>query len=296
MYEVLGEFGRRIAERSAALVLLPGLVFTAALTVAATVRQRHWADTGLLWRRLAEFPQAGAAAHAGAGSTRTATLLLGVAAVSVGASVLARAVGRVWEVFLLGRWPGLLRPLATRATGRRRRAWERCDEAYEQARAAGEGAERLGELAAVRNRIGLVAPRRPTRTGDRLLAAATRVYLQYALDLGVAWPRLWLLLPESTRTPLTEARQHLDEATVAGGWAVLYTALGVVWWPSTLVGIATGIAAWRRCGMTAAAYAELVEAAVDVHHAELLDRFDEETRPIRPGRGAALTEMFRKGA
>ncbi len=295
MYEILGEFGRRIAERSAALVLLPGLVFTAAVTVAATVRQRHWSDTGLLWRRLVEFPQAGAAQHPGTGSARTAMLLLGVLAVSVGATFLARALGRPWELLLLGRWPAFLRPLATAATGRRLRVWRQRDATYEQARSAGEDSERLGELAALRNRVALVPPRRPTWAGDRLLATTTRVGNQYSLDLGVAWPRLWLLLPDSTRAPLVESRQRFDEATVTGGWAVLYAALGVVWWPSALVGVATGIVAWRRSRTTVAVYAELVEATVDVHNAELLEHFDEETRPIRPGRGAALTELFRKG-
>jgi hypothetical protein len=42
-------------------------------------------------------------------------------------------------------------------------------------------------------------------------------------------------------------------------------------------------------------YAELVEAAVDVHLDRLLHRFDDERRPVRPQAGARITELFRKG-
>ena len=292
----LSEFGKKMAERWATLVVLPGLLFTSVLAVAASLGQWRWSDTDLLWRRLSDFAEVGGNhQHVAAGSARTVMLVVGVVAVSVGAALVARALGGAVEYVLAGRWPFFARPLATRLTTRRTADWRRHNAEYEAAWAAGEDQHRLGELAAARNAVSLTEPRCPTWTGDRLQAPAVRVREQYALDLAAAWPRLWLLLPDSTRQPLAESRQGFDEATALGGWAVLYGALGAWWWPSAVVGLGAGLVSWRRARAAADAYAELVEAAVDVHVDRLIDRFDDERRPIRPSRGAAVTERFRKG-
>jgi hypothetical protein len=54
--------------------------------------------------------------------------------------------------------------------------------------------------------------------------------------------------------------------------------------PSAIVGIVVGLVAWRRCRSAAEVYADLVEAAVDVHLDDLVDRFtnDQGVRPTRP--------------
>jgi hypothetical protein len=155
---------------------------------------------------------------------------------------------------------------------------------------------RLAELEALRNDVALLPPACPTWTGDRMRALAERVRQQYGFDLADAWPRLWLLLPDSTRQPLAESRERLDEALRLGGWSVLYVLLGAAWWPSALAGVWAGLLAWRWGRERTDAYAELAEAAIDVHITELLDRFDDATHPLRPGRGPAVTERFRKGA
>lgn len=89
------------------------------------------------------------------------------------------------------------------------------------------------------------------------------------MDLAVLWPRLWLLLPDSSRTPLADARRHLDEAARLGGWALLYLQLGTVWWPSVVIGVVAGLVAHQRYRSAADVYAGLVEPAVDVHLDEL---------------------------
>lgn len=279
------DVGRKLAERWAAALVLPGLVFTGFAAAGLTLGQRHWADLDLLRRRLR------ALTADGSGSTRTAVLLLGVLAASFAAALLADALAGPYERALHGSWPWPLRRMAGLLTVRRRRVWEARDAACRD-----QGPEALGASEAARNEVALVRPECPTWIGDRLRAPAVRIRLQYRLELADAWPRLWLLLPDSTRQPLAESRQRLDEAMRLGGWAVLYLLLGVVWWPAAVAGAGAALVGWRRGRERAGQYAELVESAVDVHLPELFERFDEETRPVRASLGPAVTERFRKGA
>ncbi|MEU6665393.1 hypothetical protein [Streptomyces sp. NPDC046727] len=280
------DVGRKLAERWAAALVLPGLVFTALAATGLALGQRHWADLELLRHRLR------ALTAGGSGSTRTAVLLLAVLAASFAAALLADALAGPYERALHGSWPRPLHPLARRLTERRQRAWDSRDAACTAARNTGALAEREAE----RNAVALVRPECPTWTGDRMRAPATRIRLHYRIELADVWPRLWLLLPDTTRLPLAESRQRLDEATRLGGWAVLYALLGAVWWPAALAGAGAGLVACRRVRERAEEYAELVESAVDVHLPDLFDRFDEETHPIRPTLGHTITEHFRKGA
>ncbi|GDY32063.1 hypothetical protein [Gandjariella thermophila] len=290
----LAELGKKLADRWVALLVLPGLLFTAVAAAAVTLGQRHWADAGALTALVGRVASTGA--DRPDGLTRTVLLLVGLLVASFASGMLARALGVPVEHALAGRWPRPLRGVAGRLRERRRRAWTRADQRCREARDAGDR-DALGDLVRRRNGIALIEPRCPTWIGDRLTAPAVRVRDEYGLDLGFAWPRLWLLLPESTRTPLTEGRRRLDDATALGGWALLYLALGSVWWPAAVAGAAAGLVAWRRSRAAAAVYAELVEAAVDVHVGDLLDRFadDSGVRPARPQWGAELTERFRKG-
>jgi hypothetical protein len=301
----LADFGQKIAERWASLLVLPGLVFTAAATAAVALGQSSWWDVPLLWRKLATFAAGPGAQQSGA--VRTAVLLLGVLAVSLAAALVAAGLGELYARLLAGRWPWPLRwLLAGRLTQRRVRAWERRERDRRQAwedwqlsadAAGADAAEtRIAELEALRNDVALMRPACPTWTGDRLRALTERVRGQYRIDLADAWPRLWLLLPDSTRQPLTESRARLDEAARLGGWAVLYVILGAVWWPSALGGACAGLLAWRWTRERTADYTDLVEAVVDVYIDDLLDRFDDATRPARPSNGPRVTERFRKGA
>jgi hypothetical protein len=289
----LTELGKKLADRWVALLVLPGLLFTAVATAAATLGQRHWADVGALAGLLGRL----AGTTTPDGSTRTVLLLVVLLLASFASGLLARALGTPVEHALSGRWPRGFGGLARTLAGRRRRAWARAEQRYQQARDDGDRDD-LAALVRRRNGIALIEPRYPTWIGDRLAAPAIRVRDEYGLDLAFAWSRLWLLLPETSRAPLTEGRRRLDDATALGGWALLYLALGPVWWPAAVAGAAVGLVAWRRSRMAAGVYADLVEAAVDVHVTDLLDRFadDSGVRPARPQWGAALTERFRKGS
>jgi hypothetical protein len=288
------EIGKKLAERWVALLVLPGLLFTATATVAALLGHRHWADLPLLGQRVGQLvpPDAGASA----GLPRTVVLLVALLVASVGTALLANALATPVEHTLAGRWPPPLRGLAGACTRRRHAAWTRANEEWERASNAGER-DRLAEPAARRNRIALIEPINATWVGDRLDAPAVRVDREYGVDLTFLWPRLWLLLPESSRTPLADARQQLDDAARLGGWALLYLALGAVWWPSAIIGVVAGLVGRQRYRSAADVYAGLVEAAVDVHLDELVDRFTDGqgVRPTRPNWGRQITERFRKG-
>ncbi|MGH3567214.1 MAG: hypothetical protein ACRDRH_14520 [Pseudonocardia sp.] len=291
----LNELGKKLAERWVALLVLPGLLFTAVATVAVTLGQRRWADGGALVRLPGQLASAGA--ERPDGLTRTVLLLVVLLLAAFASGLLARALATPVEHVLAGRWPPAAGRLNRAGTQRRRDAWARANQAYERARAVGDSAK-LGELRRRRNRIGLIEPEHPTWIGDRLSAAAVRVYQEYGLDLALTWPRLWLLLPETTREPLTESRRRLDDATTLGGWAVLYFALGPTWWPAAVLGVGIGLVSWRRSRIAADVYADLLEAAVDVHLQDLWQRFADEqgVSPTRPQWGKRLTERFGKGS
>ncbi|QWF84914.1 hypothetical protein [Amycolatopsis sp. CA-230715] len=275
----LAELGKKLAERWVAALVLPGALFVSLAVVAGLLGHRRWADAGLLWQRLDQFTGTGQQ------GSRMLLLVLALLVASAGAGLAARALGRPVERALSGRWPRPLAPLSTALTDRRNRRWHALDAAAEDPR------KRLR-----RNAISLAEPRFPTWLGDRLAAAMDRVWKEYGLD-GSSWSRFWLLLPESTRGQLAEARQRLDDATALGGWAVLYVALGAVWWPSAVLGCCLGLIAWRRARVTGEVYADLVEAAYDVHLPDLLDRLADDggLRPVNRQLGMQLTERFHKG-
>lgn len=88
-----------------------------------------------------------------------------------------------------GEWPRPFGTLATRLTTRAER-WKAEQEAYETADEAADRDETaVAEAAARRNAVALMPPRRPTWTGDRLLAPGVRIDAQYGLDLPSLWPR-----------------------------------------------------------------------------------------------------------
>jgi hypothetical protein len=294
MTGLLAELGKKLAERWVALLVLPGLVFTVVAASAAILGQRSWADVDAIGRRFIQLTTTPSAP--GDGLPRTALLLVALLVASFASGVLARGLATPVERVLSGRWSRPLHRLAAAMTRRRRTAWDLANQDWQRARDAGE-TDRLSELAERRNRIALVRPASATWIGDRFGAPSVRVHQEYGLDLPATWSRLWLRLPESTRVPLTESRTRVDDATALGGWALLYLVLGVVWWPAAVAGVVIGLVGWRRARAAVAVYADLVEAAVDVHLDGLLAQFVDErgVRPARPRWGHQLTERFRKG-
>ncbi len=101
--------------------------------------------------------------------------------------------------------------------------------------------------------------------GDRLNAVATRLDRDLDLDLGTAWPYLWLTAPETTRSEITAAREALDRAATLAGWGLLYIVVGALWWPGLAAAAAVIASARHRARSATDTYALLIEATVRLY-------------------------------
>ncbi|GGM18009.1 hypothetical protein GCM10010129_72750 [Streptomyces fumigatiscleroticus] len=275
---VLGALGGKFAERWAATLALPGLLYVAVAVLASVLGQRPWYPASEVRRRLAAI----AAGSAGHGPGVVLLAVFGVLACAAGAAVAARGLGGLVErAWLVEGDPDATGPvgwLTRRRRARYRSAARAADSAHLAAARARRSAEterrqalvRRAERAyAVRNRISLREPCRPTWIGDRLAAAEARVHETYDLDLVSAWPRLWLVLPDGARSDLDRARAAFSAAAQLVAWAAGYAVLAVWWWPAAVIGCAVGVAGWLRGRAATEVLALLVESVVDVHGAEL---------------------------
>jgi hypothetical protein len=279
----LAELGRRLADRWFTLLVLPGLAYLLVAAAALRLGQAHWHDWRDLWQGFTALTEAAPRADRDALLARTALLILAAVPASAALGALAQSLAAPVERLLTGDWPA--KGLAARRTTRRAQAWRAADEAYEQ--------DQNPSHAARRNALSLIPPRHATWLGDRLHTPTVRLSQEYGIDLAVVWPRLWLLLPTSTRDTLTAARARLDTAFTLGGWALLYLVPAAFWWPAALAAAALAVVSHRRATLAAEAYTELVESTVDLHLDRLLTRLAE-PRPS-PQQGRALTERLRRG-
>ncbi|MFF6916596.1 hypothetical protein [Streptomyces sp. NPDC012466] len=254
MTTFLSALAGKAAEKWLALLLLPGVVYLAGVAAAVVLGHAHALDPAELQLAIDRL-----AAHPGASSAGAILLVAaGVLAAATLAGMCARASAVVVECLWTSRgdrWPGRL------LVRRRVHRWQRADAACE---AAGTRAE-LARAMERREAIALVRPRRPTWIGDRLHAADQRVYDAYGLELGAAWPRLWLTVPDAVRAELLSAREAYGAAFGLAGWAALYLLLGAWWWPALCAAAVVAATAWIRGRSATAVFADLVEATVDLH-------------------------------
>lgn len=292
---VLAELGKKYAERWVSLLVLPGLLFVAAVLTAMTL------DHSLDFSHLADKADRMATSV----SQRSGHLALAVAVIPVlsaaaglAATAVAKLVARLW--FEL--WPAL--PLTTPLVRRRIRRWNAAAQEFNAVRddtasVSTPGYQaRLDSRASKRNAISLGPPERPTWMSDRLRSVSTRVWSWYRLDLEFAWPRLWLLLGDGEQESIRAARNRLDSAVTLAGWGVLYTVLTVWWWPSVLVGAVLVGLSHRQARAAVDTLAHLVEGAFDLHAADLARALGFEVAPgtLSPTIGAEVTAHLRKNA
>jgi hypothetical protein len=139
----------------------------------------------------------------------------------------------------------------------------------------------------------------PSRLGNILRAGETTPRHKYGLDTFACWPRLWLVIPEHTRQDLSVARQSLLQWVELLAWGVLF-ALWAIWSPWVLiVSLVWVLFAYEMALQAAMSYADLIEAAFDLHRWEL---YKEAHWPLpaasgegEVASGKALTEFFWRG-
>lgn len=106
----------------------------------------------------------------------------------------------------------------------------------------------------------------PTKTGNIMRAGERRPAEKYGLDAIVVWPRLWLLLPDGTRSELSQARSALDSAVAVLIWGVLFFGFTALAWWAALVAIAVVLAMYLYwIPDRASVFADLLESAFDIH-------------------------------
>lgn len=297
----LGELGKKLADRWLTLLVLPGLLYLTVLTMASILGQHHATDPGALkaWvDTVAAAPTSRSPAVVLAG---VLGILTGAAGAGLAATALGQLAQQAWTT------PGQRVP-ARWLTSWRRHRWNR---AYATVRAALDAvaAARTAATAspprdpvpgvaatvAACRRICLVPADRPTWIGDRLRAADERIHRTYRLDVSAAWPRLWLLIPDTARTELTTAHDSYTTAARLAGWTCLYLAVAIWWWPALLIAAVTGATAWIRARTATAVLADLVETTVDLYGPELARQLGITCPgPLTPDIGHTLTITLRK--
>lgn len=261
--------GSKLSERFIAAVFSPAFAFWlgGALAWAWRNRNKGYLETLDAWaNRLDTLPIFAQVAL-------VILALLGVTASGFVAQRLSLPVLRLLE----GYWPGWLRPLRDALVTRKQHRFEKWGDQWQKLQAIDEHKltrRQYDELVDLEDRLrGTPSSARvmPTRLGNILRAAEGRPEDRYGLDGVRCWPRLWLMLPDTTRTELTTSRGSLDASAV--GW--LWSALFVVWtplaWWAAPVGIAAAVFMYRELLTSAEVFGELFVSAYDLHRSSLYE-------------------------
>lgn len=288
----LDSFGGKFAERWVANLFTPAFIFWLGGFIAA-VQQLGWNP---ILNQYTTYPE----------PLQLAILVIALLGIAASAFV-AQRLDTVIIRFLEGYWPPLLRPLQNyRITHYRRykkiltdrsqnlRQFEAQQKAkYQKLKTSIEshGANSLTALEQEEyrqlteqflsrtQRANLVQTRQnlhnlpdnidlmPTRLGNILRAAERKPQTKYGLDAIICWPRLWLLLPDSVKQDLQDARSDLNNAARLWLWSLLFIlwAFFGAWWAPPL-GILSALFAYYNWAIAAAtAYGDLLEATFDLY-------------------------------
>lgn len=297
MNAFLGELGKKLADRWLTLLVLPGLVYITVVAAASVLGQHHATDPGVLHAWVDTLATAPASSNPGAVLASAVAILTGAAGAGLGAAALGQLVQRAWII------RGERVPLRW-LSGWRCRRWNRAYATVRTALATAaartvsqrpDSALDLGAVVAACTRICPVQADRPTWIGDRFRAVDERIHRTYRLDVSAAWPRLWLLIPETARTELAAAHDSYTAAARLFGWGLLYLAVALWWWPALVIATVTGVIAWIRGRAATAVLADLVEATVDLYAPDLARQLGVTCPgPLTPDIGHTITNVVRK--
>jgi hypothetical protein len=265
--------------------LCQSLLYLATVITAAVLGQGHALSYPDLSRKTAAWAASPALKSVGGTVLIVAAILAG----SVLAGLVAAAGGQFIEIA----WtlPGKHAPARWLVDWRRdrsRKAKAIADDPYSTP-------VQVRKAIARADRICLIEADRPSWIGDRLRVCHVRIERAYGLDLNAAWPRLWLIVPDTIRTELGAARDAFSAAARLTAWAILYLMLAIWWWPAVIVALITGITAIIRARLATGNLADLIESAADLQGRDLAAQLDENlTGPMTPAMGRLLTTRMRK--
>lgn len=295
----LAELAKNLADRWLAALVLPGVLWITALVVADRLGQRHPFDI----EGLHGWLQAQAA---NPGNHALATVLLaatGLLAAAAAAGMAASALGSLLRRAYAG--AGERRPLMWLAIARQHR-WDRATAQLKKAIAVAANpaahattADRamadVRRAESRRKAIGDSRPARLTPIGDLFHLVAVRAKTAYGLDLDLAWPRLWAVLPDALRTDLAASSDAYGSAARLTAWGLLYALLAVFCWPAVLIGAVIVTYGWVQARAAAQVLAELIETAMDLHLSDLAERLGIPVdKPLTSSTGEAVTRLLRK--
>ncbi|MGW4528824.1 hypothetical protein [Amycolatopsis sp. NPDC004378] len=293
------ELAKKLADRWAGLLLLPGALFAATAGLAGLLGQAHSLDGAR-----AAGAVSGALSAVGRLSAGQQAILVIVALLAVtGTGLAVQALAGVTRALWLGRWP---RAMARPLVGRRRAGWERLvakrrslQVEHPAETRTSEGQEEIDHAAARVTRFAPAQPGRPTWVGDRIHVVESVSNDRNGLDLAYGWPRLWLVLPDVARTEITAASSAFAAAVAVGTWGWPYLLLGVVWWPAAVVGVVVGAVGWARARPAVEDLGALSEAALDLHGRALAVALGAAEAgvegPLMMEEGERVSRLLRKG-
>lgn len=303
MTELIADLGRKLGEKWFTLLALPGLLYVATCVIAKTLCQTNALDFMLLFAQFDEWVGAGKSSGSAVPVLVVAALLFSVGA-GMAAEALGSGLGRLWLAENWSQWPRPVRSIARRLVDYRTARWELAHAGYlDGLRSAARMAALedaglskvvqpdLGQLYYPVQKISRLRPERPTWAGDRVNGVVTVLRHRFGLDVSTIWPSLWLTIPDETRKAIDSARDSYQRSTRLAGWAVLYTVVGLLWWPGLIVALVAAITAWRRGRVAIGEYCLLLEATMMLQSlplAKFLGISNEDKLDYRVGR--ALTK------
>lgn len=288
------ELAKKLAERWVALLLVPGALLVVLAFLGVRLGHAHALDWTMAAGSTAAMTRLNGAAQAG--------MIIGLLLAAGAAGLAVQAMAGVTRGLWLGRWPFAVRWRVTRRRARwhdrlrRRRDLERANPADSRTTVQ----QQEIDLAAARvTRLATAEPGRPTWMGDRIHSVEQVALHRYGLDLTYAWPRLWLVLPDTTRAEITAAGGAFAAAVAVGSWGWPFLLLGALWWPALAVAIAVGVTGWARARSAVTDLSSLSEAALDLHGRALAAALgiadDGATGPLTIAEGNRITAIVRKG-
>jgi hypothetical protein len=254
---IVGSFGGKVAEQWTTQLLTPAFAFWAGGLALWCLRHHDWSS---LQKQLQPMSE-------------TALVVLAVAGLILVSST--AIIGQKFEFFVLRLlegywWPWPLRRAFVSFESWRYNRAMRIYQAVSSSKATAKQRRRFERAVGILRQIPPdPADRLPTRLGNILRYSERASDWRYGLDSIVCWSRLWLLLPDSSRKELADARADLD----TGARVFLWGALFVVWasinrW-SIVIALTVCICGYWWMKHAAKTYGDLIQATFDVYRSSL---------------------------